>query len=257
MFQAFAFTALALATLVADGKEVTTALPAYSLPPDAERSVEELAARSDLLILDEMHGTTRNSRNCCGLPGAPFTARLWHPGPGSPFRSAIANHCLGDRQKPKVPSFYATPWDDGRGSVQMLSLIRTALSPPLSWKLICFDQSAADDKQEFNQMTKEQRDAALGPPQWPPPQWVNALGLKRDAGPKFLPYSVGRLVELPKPWLFAAMFMLAPQIIVRQTIRWPCCGHHSLPTCKLPIPRGKSIPSISIHTLANSSTAAK
>jgi hypothetical protein len=63
----FAFTALALATLVADGKEVTTALPAYSLPPDAERSVEELAARSDLLILGEMHGTQETPEIAAGF----------------------------------------------------------------------------------------------------------------------------------------------------------------------------------------------
>ena len=40
-----------------------------------------------------------------------------------------------------VPSFFAKPIGDGRGNIQALSLIRTALSPPLRWKLICFDQS--------------------------------------------------------------------------------------------------------------------
>jgi hypothetical protein len=38
-----------------------------------------------------------------------------------------------------VPSFFAKPLADGRGNIQTLALIRTALS--LRWQLICFDQS--------------------------------------------------------------------------------------------------------------------
>jgi hypothetical protein len=39
-----------------------------------------------------------------------------------------------------VPGFFATPWLDGRGDIELLTLIRTAVSPPFQWQLICFDE---------------------------------------------------------------------------------------------------------------------
>src|SRR5207247_1223978 len=43
----------------------------------------------------------------------------------------------------KVPPFFAKPieLEDGRGNIQLLALVRTALSPPFAWRLICFDEA--------------------------------------------------------------------------------------------------------------------
>jgi hypothetical protein len=113
----------------------------YPLPTQARQALCELAGESDVLILGEMHG----SREVPAVAAA-LLAPLTKLGYG-----ALALEVPAEEQQPltdwatgkteTVPGFFARPIADGRGNVQALALIRTALSPPFRWKLICFDES--------------------------------------------------------------------------------------------------------------------
>jgi hypothetical protein len=81
-----------------------------------------------------------------------------------------------------VPSFFAKPWEDGRGSTEALKLIRTALSPPFRWKLICFDitmdnmaQKIAEMNHDAKQRAQEKSASILDSGQ------IIAVSLRRDA----------------------------------------------------------------------------
>ena len=121
------------------------ALTPYSLPAAAEQPIKELADRSDVLILGETHGTQEVPEVVATL--LPMLAKMGYrvlalevP---SNQQAALTDWATGKTQT--IPSFYAKPGPDGRGNQQMLSLIRMALSPPYSWKLICFDASMGDE----------------------------------------------------------------------------------------------------------------
>jgi hypothetical protein len=116
----------------------------YALPKKVQQSLSELATETDVLVLGEMHGTQE-------VPGV--AAALLEPltklGYGALAleipaneREALTSWALGKTEI--VPKFFAEPWPDGRASVQALALVRTALAPPHSWKLICFDMSEED-----------------------------------------------------------------------------------------------------------------
>lgn len=153
----------------------------YPLPEGVQHTIADLAERTDVLILGEMHGTQETPAIAAALL-EPLTKQGY---------GILALEVNADQQVPliawatgkssKIPWFYSAPSEDGRGSAQMLALIRTALSPPFRWRLICFDQSIESMLQEYKAMTKEQREEASGPAQGPPPKWTFALGLKRDA----------------------------------------------------------------------------
>ncbi len=51
-----------------------------------------------------------------------------------------------------VPPFFARPFADGRGNIQALLLIRTALSAPFNWHLICFDRAQQNDARDIQKM---------------------------------------------------------------------------------------------------------
>ncbi len=114
----------------------------YSLPKLVRQSLEEVATTSDVLMLGETHGTRETSELAAAM-----LAPLSKLGYG-----VLAVEIPADRQAALVawatgkttvvPDFFAKPWEDGRGSVEGLSLIRAALSPPYNWKLICFDVTA-------------------------------------------------------------------------------------------------------------------
>jgi hypothetical protein len=69
---------------------------------------------------------------------------------------------------PTVPRFFAQPWEDGRGNIEALNLIRTALSPPFGWKLICFDVTAEDMRRELDRGN-------------PDAKGLDSIWLRRDA----------------------------------------------------------------------------
>jgi hypothetical protein len=116
----------------------------YTLPDKVQQALIHLATQTDVLILGELHGTQE-------VPA--IAAALLEPlsklGYGAlaleipaDELEALTNWALGKTEK--IPAFFAQPWPDGRPSVQALALIRAALSPPHSWKLICFDLSEED-----------------------------------------------------------------------------------------------------------------
>jgi len=124
-------------------------IEAYALPEKVRQGVGDLAAESDVLVLGEMHGTQEVPAVAVALLEP--LAKLGYGAlaleiPASE-REALTNWALGKSKT--IPRFFAEPWADGRANVQALALIRTALSPPYSWKLICFDMSE-EDAAEFN-----------------------------------------------------------------------------------------------------------
>jgi WD40 repeat protein len=125
-------------------------LEPYPLPSKVRQALVELAGQSDILILGELHGTQE-------VPA--IAVALLEPLAKQGYR-ALALEIPSDQQGPlsdwatgktdAIPSFFAEPSPDGRGNMQVLSLIRIALSPPFGWRLICFDDepdeaTAAED----------------------------------------------------------------------------------------------------------------
>ena len=114
-------------------------LASYALPAKAAGTVASLAARSDVLILGEIHGTQEVPEMTASL--LPELNKMGYraiaveiPADQQP---ALADWATG--RSSQVPIFYNGSHDDGRGNVQMLALIRAALAAPYYWKVFCFD----------------------------------------------------------------------------------------------------------------------
>ncbi len=117
-------------THVALSQPVIPSLEPYPLPSKVRQALVELAGKSDILILGELHGTQE-------VPA--IAVALLEPLAKQGYR-ALALEIPSDQQGPlsdwatgktdAIPSFFAEPSPDGRGNVQALSLIRIALSPP-------------------------------------------------------------------------------------------------------------------------------
>ncbi len=135
---AVALVALLLAT-AARAEEVPAKLEPYLLPSKALDVLTKLADASDVLVLGELHGTQETPTIAAALL-APLSQRGYR---------VLALEVPADEQQPlvewaagrteTVPQFFAKPFDDGRGNIQLLALIRTALAPPFRWHLVCFD----------------------------------------------------------------------------------------------------------------------
>ena len=116
------------------------AITPYDLPQPAKGQLLELAARSDLLLLGETHGTQEVPRLVLGL--LDDLARLGYGGlgmevgaDGQEVLAALAPGGTGELP----PPFTLPEWRDGRRNVQMVSLLQQALSRPQNWRLFCFD----------------------------------------------------------------------------------------------------------------------
>jgi hypothetical protein len=112
----------------------------YPLSQEIVGSLRDAAAGSDILILGEVHGTQEVPAIAAALL-APLsqlgyqTLALEIP---TYEKEAILAWAKGTTNV--VPGFFATPWLDGRGNIELLTLIRTAVSAPFQWQLICFDE---------------------------------------------------------------------------------------------------------------------
>src|SRR5262249_44664864 len=123
---------------------VVPQLAPYALPSKSQHALKEIAGQCDVLVLGEIHGTQEVPAIVTALL-EPFT-KLGY--------GLLALEIPADQQGPltywatgkttTVPRFFTKQIEDGRGNMQVLSLIRTALSPPFRWKLICFDVPASD-----------------------------------------------------------------------------------------------------------------
>jgi hypothetical protein len=61
----------------------------------------------------------------------------------------------------RVPDFFALPSGDGLGNVQLLELVRAAVSPPFRWQVVCFDDTQAILEKKYHALIdkKRKRDA--------------------------------------------------------------------------------------------------
>ncbi len=169
--------AILVVTTSAPGLAQLSAQPLtpYPLPASVLRTVQELAAQSDVLVLGEIHGTQEVPSVAAALlaPLAKLGFQALALEVPAEQRAALTAWASGETTK--VPSFFAHPWEDGRGSAEALSLIRTALSPPYRWKLICFDGKiaelnlAADESAQGDSASLSEQDRTV------------ALSMRRDA----------------------------------------------------------------------------
>ncbi len=112
----------------------------YDLPLPVKAQLLELAARSNLLLLGEVHGTQEIPRLVLGL--LDDLAALGYGGLGMEFgtdgREALAALAPGGSGK-LPPTFTLPEWQDGRRNAQMVSLLQRASSRPEDWQLLFFD----------------------------------------------------------------------------------------------------------------------
>ncbi len=178
-------TVVLLTCVAARAQLVTEALRPYPLPADVTRSFGEVAAQSDVLILGELHGAQEVPAVAASLL-APLTDLGYN---------VLALEIPSDQQAPltawatgktgTVPSFFARPNGDGRGNIQLLTLIRTALSPPSRWQLICFDETEAAMQRQVEELKRQaeqgSREKARSTSQPALSDALTALSLQRDA----------------------------------------------------------------------------
>jgi len=173
---------LALSTGAAAFAQVgRQALKPYPLAPAVQRSLNELAAQSDMLILGETHGTQEVPAVAAALL-APLTKLgylvLAVEVPADQQASLTA---WATGKTTTVPSFFALPSDDGRGSVEALNLIRVALSPPYHWTLICFDETEDDLRRQIAEMNHEPKQGSSEEPAAMEFEQMLAISRRRDA----------------------------------------------------------------------------
>jgi hypothetical protein len=140
--------------LAADKAPTIDPLQPYQLPAEVSASIKDVAAQSDVLILGEVHGTQE----------VPMLAASLLPNLTELGYHVLALEIPSDQLTPlkawasgktnDVPEFFAKPSGDGRGNMQLLSLIRAAASPKFQWQLICFDQSESHFNKFFEGLGK-------------------------------------------------------------------------------------------------------
>ena len=111
----------------------------YELPSPVKTELLALAARSDLLLLGETHGTQEVPRLVLDL--LDDLASLGYGGLGLEMprgeQDALEKWAVGADDP---PSFFGTKeFQDGRGNEQVLSLVSQAVRRFPDWKLLCFD----------------------------------------------------------------------------------------------------------------------
>jgi hypothetical protein len=132
-------------------------LEPYPLPREARARIENLAASSDVLILGEVHGTREVPGLVAGLL-APLNERGYR---------VLALEAPNDVQAPllawargetaTVPDYFAHPNGDGRANAQLLELIRTAVSTPYRWHVVCFDDSETILEKRYHTLIQKKR----------------------------------------------------------------------------------------------------
>ena len=143
---------------LADSKE------SFVVPATLTGTLTGFASECDVLTLGEVHGTQEVPMVAIALL-TPLT-KLGY--------DVLALELPKDQQAPliawatgkteAIPEFFSKPFGDGKGNAQLLSLIRVALSPSFRWKLICFDLSASntlEDFEEWKRKSKEQPEKAI------------------------------------------------------------------------------------------------
>ena len=136
--------------------DIPESLDPIGLTPNAKSELIEVAAQCEVFILGELHGTKE-------IPSlaASLLRPLTEQGYGvlameipADERIQLFDWAIGKSEV--IPKFFSRPSASGRGGVEVLSLIRTALSPPFSWKLICFDETREQSIAEYRRSIEQQ-----------------------------------------------------------------------------------------------------
>ena len=157
-------------------------LKPYALPPEVSTGVEKLAAKSDVLLLGEFHGTQEVPQLVASLL-APLSELGYHTlAIEVPNNEQSAVRAWARRETETIPNFFANPNGDGRGNAQLLALARIAAAPPFRWQIICFDESEWQMLKQASLalMQKKQPEKATGPQLTVDDRMV-ALWRERDA----------------------------------------------------------------------------
>jgi hypothetical protein len=109
------------------------------LPPAVERPLLELAEHCGVLLFGELHGTREVPEVVADL--LPKLKVLGYGGLAleAPRNQHAALVEWAEGRAIQPPPFWAQPSRDGRGTIEMLGLVRTARA--LGLHLVCFDQS--------------------------------------------------------------------------------------------------------------------
>jgi len=111
----------------------------YDLPSTVKAELLALAARSDLLLLGEVHGTQEVPRLVLGLLDELAALSYGSIGFEIPRGEGAALSAWAHGGE-EMPAFFgAKEFQDGRGNRQVLSLVRQTASCSPNWKLLCFD----------------------------------------------------------------------------------------------------------------------
>jgi hypothetical protein len=126
----------------------------YKLPPQALQPLRALAAKSDVLLLGEMHGTQEVPQLVAGLLDE--IARSGYRGLALEVSANQRDELVAwaQRRKAEPPPFFARPSMDGRGNQQVLDLVAQAVGK--GWQILCFD---SEPSQPFRWWS--QRDAHM------------------------------------------------------------------------------------------------
>lgn len=113
------------------------ALDPYPLPRQVTQRLLELAFDCDVLLLGELHGTREVPRIVLGL--LDLLSNVGYGGLALEIpidqREKLIHWVEG--QTPNPPRFFVNPSGDGRGNVQTLELVRSAVRK--GWQILCFD----------------------------------------------------------------------------------------------------------------------
>ncbi len=111
----------------------------YDLPQPAKAQLLDLAGQSDIFLLGEIHGTQEVSALVLGL--FDDLSRLGYGGLGLEIpqgqKKQLSKWAVSIAPPPDF--FGPTEFRDGRGNVQVLSLIKQMHSDYPQWELLCFD----------------------------------------------------------------------------------------------------------------------
>jgi hypothetical protein len=113
----------------------------YLLPEPVHSELLALATEADLLILGEMHGVQEMSRLTLGL--LPDLEALGYGALGMEIPSELRLPLLDWLHgRSKDPTYFFQPSrdNDGRNSIQAVSLLHQMLAREAGWRLICFDK---------------------------------------------------------------------------------------------------------------------
>lgn len=112
-------------------------LPPYPLPDEVRSAIRDLSVRSDILFIGEGHGTHEVPLVVAAIAGdiQPFGYRALALEMPLPMLQPLL--AWADGETDRIPPFFDPPSMDGRGSLEILGLVRAVRRS--GWDVWCFD----------------------------------------------------------------------------------------------------------------------